>query len=136
MGAGKLLLLKSHLFYRIRAWFVVCFCEIFPKKTGRHELFQNHFPGNEGRPHVGRAESQRFVRRRVSKRRALVGFQQRRVAIKIWPVKYGRKWRWVGYPSFTDLSFAEKCHLLNSSKNVGPAVVLLGGFLGALGTVG
>ena len=53
-----------------------------------------------------------------------MGFWQRLVAIKIWSVKSGRKWRWVGFPSFRNLAFAERCHFLNFAKNVGPAVVL------------
>ena len=44
MYAGDVLLFKSHLFDQISAWFVVCSFEIFPKKTGRRELFKNSFP--------------------------------------------------------------------------------------------
>jgi len=44
VGAGILLLFKSHLFDRIPTWFVVCFCSTFPKQAGRRELFQNGFP--------------------------------------------------------------------------------------------
>ena len=39
----------------------------------------------------------------------------RLVAIKIYPVKYGRQWRWLNFPSFTDLAFAKMCHLLAGS---------------------
>jgi len=108
----------------------------FSQENGAPQAFSKQVSGSSGRPHFSKTESQSLGRQDVSKRRALVGLRQRLIAIKIWSVKYGRKWRWVGYPSFTDLAFAEKCHLLNSSKNVGPAVVLLGGFLGSLGIVG
>ena len=53
-----------------------------------------------------------------------MGFWQRLIAIKIWSVKYGRKRRWVGFPSFNDLAFVNRCHFLNFAKNVGLAVVL------------
>jgi hypothetical protein len=65
-----------------------------------------------------------------------VGFRQRLIAIKIWLVKYGRQWRWVGFPSFNDLAFVNRCHFLNFAKNVGPAEILLKLSFGALGTDG
>jgi len=91
---------------------------------------------NSGRPRVGWAGSQSSGRREVLERRALVGLWQRLVAINMWLVKVGRKWRWSGFPSFTDVAFADRCHLENPAKKVGPAEVLRKISLGALGKVG
>ena len=104
--------------------------------TGAPQAFSKWFSSNVGRPHFGGAVSQSSLRREVSKRRALVKSGQRLVAIKIWPVKFGRKWRWLHFPSFTDCAFADRCHLENPAKKVGPAEVLRWFSLGALGLVG
>ena len=36
--------------------------------------------------------------------------RERLVAINFLPIKYGRQWRWVGFPSFNDCAFADRCH--------------------------
>ena len=104
--------------------------------TGAPSAFLKQISSNSGRPCVGLAESQSSGRRDFSKRRALVGSRQRLVAKKMCSVKVGRKSRWSGLPSFSDLAFAGRWHLENYAKKVRPAVVLRNISLGALGLVG
>jgi len=62
--------------------------------------------------------------------------RQRLIAKNIWPVKSSRKKRWLRFLSFTDPAFADRCHVDNPAKKVGPAEVLHKISLGALGKVG
>jgi len=105
------------------------------QENGAPWAFLKWLSGNSGRPCVGWAGSQSSACRGVSKRRTLVGLRQRLVAIKMWLLKYGRQWRCLSFPSFTDPAFADRCHLENQAKKVGPAVVLRNISLGALGLV-
>ena len=95
----------------------------FPKQSGRYIFFKS-FSSNSGRPCVGKTESQSLQRRKVSERRTLAGVRQRLVANEILLVKAGRKLRWSCFLSLINHAFANRCHLLNVAKNVGPAVVL------------
>jgi len=110
VGAGKLLLLTSHPFYRLPARVVVCFYKTVPKKPGRRRLFKNWFPVIvAGLVLAGLSPRVPGVVI-VQKGGHLVVCGSGSSLQKILPVKSGRQWRWVGVPSFTDRAFAERNH--------------------------